>query len=94
MDEETKEILTILSEECAEAIIEVSKCMRFGPDQILAGQDLTNIQRLQKELGDVQAMIELLTNKQIGITIQGLKKGKKAKFEKLSIWSNIKINKQ
>lgn len=94
MDDETKEILTILSEECAEVIVEVSKCMRFGPDQMLAGQELTNIQRLQKELGDVQAMIELLTDKRIGVTIQGLKKCKKAKFEKLSVWSNIKINKQ
>jgi len=93
MDNETKEILTILGEECAEVIVEISKCMRFGPDQIMSGRELTNLQRLQNEIGDVLAMVELLTDKHIGITTQGLKKAKKSKFEKLSVWSNIKINK-
>jgi NTP pyrophosphatase (non-canonical NTP hydrolase) len=93
MNDNTKEILTILQEECAEVIVEVSKCFRFGPDQMMEGLDVTNMQRLQKELGDVQAMIELLVDNKVGVTTQGLKEAKKAKFEKLKQWSNIIINK-
>lgn len=93
MNEDTKEILTILQEECAESIVEVSKCFRFGPDQMMEGFDVTNIQRLEKELGDVLAMVELLTDLNVGVTTQGLKEAKKAKFEKLKLWSNLKINK-
>ena len=93
MNDDTKEILTILQEECAEVIVEVSKCFRFGPDQMMAGLDVTNMQRLQKELGDLQAMIELLIDNKVGVTTQCLKEAKKAKFEKLKQWSNLKINK-
>ncbi len=91
MNEQTKEILIILQEECAEVIVEVSKIMRFGPDQCKPNSDLTNIQFLQKELGDLMAMIELITNEKIGVTTQGLKAAKLSKFEKLKSWSNIKI---
>ena len=93
MNDDTKEILTILQEECAEVIVEVSKCFRFGPDQMMEGMDVTNMERLQKELGDLQAMIELLIDNKVGVTTQGLKEAKKAKFEKLKQWSNLKINK-
>lgn len=93
MNEDTREILIILQEECAEAIVEISKCFRFGPDQMMHELDETNIQRLQKELGDLLAMVELLTDKDIGVTTAGLELAKKAKFEKLKQWSNITINK-
>lgn len=93
MNEDTREILTILQEECAEVIVEISKCFRFGPDQMMEGVDVTNIQRLQKELGDLLAMVELLTDKNVGVTTHGLELAKKAKFEKLKKWSNIVINK-
>ena len=93
MNDDTKEILTILQEECAEVIVEVSKCFRFGPDQMMEGLDVTNMQRLQKELGDLQAMIEFLIDNKVGITTQGLKEAKKAKFQKLKQWSNLTITK-
>jgi NTP pyrophosphatase (non-canonical NTP hydrolase) len=93
MNEDTREILTILGEECAEVIVEISKCFRFGPDQMMEGVDVTNIQRLQKELGDVQAMIELLVEKNVGVTHAGITEAKKAKFEKLKVWSSLTINK-
>ena len=93
MNDDTKEILTILQEECAEVIVEVSKCFRFGPDQMMEGLDVTNMQRLQKELGDLQAMIELLVDNKVGVTTQGLKEAKKAKFQKLKLWSNLTITK-
>ena len=93
MNDNVKEILTILQEECAEVIVDISKCFRFGPDQCLENTDVSNIQRVQKELGDLQAMIELLVDAKVGVTNQGLKEAKKAKFEKLKQWSNLKINK-
>jgi NTP pyrophosphatase (non-canonical NTP hydrolase) len=93
MNDDTKEILTILQEECAEVIVEVSKCFRFGPDQMMEGMNVTNMQRLQKELGDLQAMIELLVDNKVGVTTQGLKEAKKAKFQKLKQWSNLTITK-
>lgn len=93
MNDDTKEILTILQEECAEVIVEVSKCFRFGPDQMMEGVDVTNMQRLEKELGDLQAMVELLIDANVGVTTQGLKSAKKAKFQKLKQWSNLTINK-
>ena len=93
MNDDTKEILTILQEECAEVIVEVSKCFRFGPDQMMEGVNVTNMQRLQKELGDLQAMIELLVDNKVGVTTQGLKEAKKQKFEKLKQWSNLTITK-
>jgi NTP pyrophosphatase (non-canonical NTP hydrolase) len=93
MNEDTKEILIILQEECAEVIVEISKCFRFGPDQMMQGVDVTNIQRLEKELGDLLAMVELLVDKDIGVTTEGLELAKKAKFEKLKKWSTIIINK-
>jgi hypothetical protein len=91
MDETTREILIILQEECAEVIVEISKCFRFGPDQMMEGVDVTNIQRLQKELGDLQAMVELLVKQKVGVTNAGLNEARKAKFEKLKQWSNIPI---
>jgi NTP pyrophosphatase (non-canonical NTP hydrolase) len=91
MNETTREILIILQEECAEVIVEISKCFRFGPDQMMEGLDVTNIQRLQKELGDLQAMIELLVKQKVGVTSVGLSEARKAKFEKLKVWSNIPI---
>ena len=93
MNDNTKEILTILQEECAEVIVEVSKCFRFGPDQMMEGMDVTNMERLQKEIGDLQAMIELLVDNKVGVTTQGLKEAKKAKFQKLKQWSNLTITK-
>ena len=93
MNEDLREVLTILQEECAEVIVDISKCFRFGPDQIMQGQELTNLQRLEKELGDVQAMMELLVDCKVGITNQGLFEAKMKKFKKLKQWSNLTINK-
>jgi NTP pyrophosphatase (non-canonical NTP hydrolase) len=93
MNEDTREIILIMSEECAEVAKEVSKIMRFGPDQIKPGKDKTNIQVLEEELGDLLAMIELLVDKDVGVSNEGLELAKKAKFEKLKKWSNITINK-
>ena len=89
MDEKTREILLILQEECAEVTQAISKCFRFGPDQMKPGKDRTNINMLQEELGDLLAMIELLVKQDIGVDTVGLIDAKVKKIEKLKRWSSI-----
>jgi len=93
MNEQTKEVLLILQEECAEVTQAISKCFRFGPDQMKPGKDRTNVNMLEEEIGDLFAMVELLVDLKIGVTQNGISKAKKQKFEKLKQWSNLKINK-
>ena len=93
MNEDTREILLILQEECDEVTQAVSKCFRFGPDQMKPHKPMTNIQMLEEELGDLLAMVELITDNNVGITIEGLDIAKKNKFKKLKKWSNLTINK-
>ena len=93
MNEDLRETLIILQEELIEAAQVISKIFRFGPDQIVPGSETTNLQRLEAELGDVQAMMELLVDCKVGINDQGLFEAKMKKFEKLKQWSNLTINK-
>jgi hypothetical protein len=93
MNPETQEILLILQEECGELVQSISKCMRFGIDQIKPGTDKTNIQHLQQEIGDILAMIELLHDQEPSITVEGLQEATNKKFQKLKRWSNLTINK-
>jgi hypothetical protein len=93
MNDEVKEILQILQEECAEVIVEICKIMRFGPDQCKPNSDETNIQALQKELGDLEAMIELLVKAKVGINKNNIDLAKKKKYEKLRIYSRINLHK-
>jgi NTP pyrophosphatase (non-canonical NTP hydrolase) len=93
MNEETREILLILQEECAEVTQAISKCFRFGPDQMKPGKDFTNINMLEEEIGDLFAMVELLVDANVGISDQGILDAKMKKFEKLKQWSNLEINK-
>ena len=93
MNNETREVLLILQEECAEVTQAISKCFRFGPDQLKPGKERTNINMLEEEIGDLMAMVELLTDMNIGVTVSGIQQAKKNKFEKLKQWSNLTINK-
>lgn len=93
VNEDTREVLLILQEECAEVTQAVSKCFRFGPDQMKPGKDRTNINMLEEEIGDLFAMVELLTDLDVGVTVEGIQQAKMKKFEKLKIWSDLKINK-
>ena len=93
MNEETREILLILQEECAEVTQAISKCFRFCPDQMKPGKEFTNINMLEEEIGDLFAMVELLVDAKVGVTEQGILEAKMKKFEKLKQWSNLEINK-
>lgn len=93
MNEDLRETLIILQEELIESAQVISKIFRFGPDQLVPGTDYTNLHRLEEELGDVEAMIELLTDLKVGINNQGIFEAKMRKFQKLKQWSNLTINK-
>jgi len=85
------EVMNILSEECAEVIQAISKCHRFGIDNIKPGKPKTNREHLAEELGDLQAMIDLcikfnlVGSEQISIAADN-------KIEKLKKWSTIYEN--
>lgn len=93
MNNDLREVLLILQEECAEVTQAVSKCFRFGPDQMKPGKNRTNLSMLEEEIGDLLAMVELLTDLDIGVTPEGVAIAKRNKFEKLKQWSDLVINK-
>jgi NTP pyrophosphatase (non-canonical NTP hydrolase) len=70
----TEHLLTILNEECGEAIQEACKAIRFGLSDVKPGQPDDNKRRLERELAQVMAMAELL-----GLTIRAQDKAEKIK---------------
>jgi NTP pyrophosphatase (non-canonical NTP hydrolase) len=86
MKDYNQELLTILMEECAEVIQEASKIIRFGLDAEYNGE--TAVQRLEKELGDLQCMIDLLhANDMVSFT--KMDDYAQQKYEKLKKWSSL-----
>ena len=88
MIDKEHEILLIAQEECAEVIQAVSKCFRFGLDNIKPGKPLTNRQHLAEELGDLQAMIDLCITQGL-VNVEEVVAASKNKIEKLKKWSTI-----
>lgn len=87
MDKNTQEALTILLEECSEVIQVISKIFRFGMDNNY-NDSPTNKEKLQQELGDLLAMVEILKNLQV-LDDRQLNQAIENKFEKLRMWSSI-----
>lgn len=81
-----EELLTILMEECAEVIVEASKIKRFGESAVYENQ--TALDRLEKELGDLYCMVDLLHGEDM-ISYTKLDEYANAKHEKLRKWSNL-----
>jgi NTP pyrophosphatase (non-canonical NTP hydrolase) len=75
------ELLTITMEECAEVTQVCSKVMRFGDDP----ETLTS---LEKEIGDLLCMIDMLQADDI-ISFTTVEEYAMAKREKLKKWSNL-----
>ncbi len=73
-----KELLTIFMEECAEAIVEASKIIRFGN-----GTD-----SLEAEIGDLYCMLDLM-HKNDMFSWDNVEDLSQAKYEKLKKWSNL-----
>jgi NTP pyrophosphatase (non-canonical NTP hydrolase) len=88
MDNITRETLLITQEECAEVTQAISKVFRFGMDSQYPAGAPTNKQKLEEELGDLIALITLLTQKDI-IDAKSVDIAANAKLEKLKMWSNI-----
>jgi NTP pyrophosphatase (non-canonical NTP hydrolase) len=88
MNESTKEALLILQEECAEVVQATSKCFRFGLNGMYLKE--SNRDRLEQEIGDVLAMIDILAN-QGEISLERLLEAKQRKFKKLSQWSTLNL---
>jgi NTP pyrophosphatase (non-canonical NTP hydrolase) len=88
MPDKVTEILDILQEECAEVIQNVSKCRRFGLDNVYLNGTGTQRENLVKEIGDVVAMIDLLKEHGV-VTDAEIEVAKQNKFNKLRKWSNI-----
>jgi hypothetical protein len=88
MNKQLKEILCITQEECAEVTQSISKIFRFGFESKHPVTGKSNMESLEEEIGDLQAMIDILVEKCI-ITDTKLNAARMAKKEKLKIWSNI-----
>ena len=85
------EALGILQEECAEAIVEVSKCRRFGLNSVHYKTNIKHNTMLEIELGDVLAMIDILVEQGI-IDRDRLNIAASEKKLKLQKWSKIYEN--
>lgn len=88
MNQRVEEALGILQEECAEVIVEVSKCRRFGLDSNHYKTGLAHKKMLETEIGDMLALVDILVEEGI-ITEQDLNQAKQAKLNKLKVWSNL-----
>ena len=80
------ETLLILQEECSEVAQAISKCFRFGKDGEWEGT--TNKQRMETEIGDVLAMIDILMESGY-VSDWNINEARQNKKEKLKKWSNI-----
>ena len=87
-ENQIREIMNILQEECAEVIQAVSKINRFGINNFKPGKPKTNGEHLEEELGDVLAMIDLLVETRV-VSKDKLAEANQAKKIKLQTWSNI-----
>ena len=87
MDKE-REILLIAQEECAEVIQAISKCFRFGLDNVKPGKPKTNREHLEEELGDLIAMLNIMCENGM-VNYDAVEEAAKQKVQKLKQWSNI-----
>jgi NTP pyrophosphatase (non-canonical NTP hydrolase) len=88
MSNKTQETLDILQEECAEVIVEVSKCRRFGLDSVHYKTGIKHNRMLEMEIGDVLAMVDILLEQGV-LDQKRLDDAKQNKKLKLKQWSKI-----
>jgi NTP pyrophosphatase (non-canonical NTP hydrolase) len=81
------ELLTILEEECGETVQEICKIRRFGlSEQSHHIKGMSHRQCLAQEMGDLLAMIQLITESDLGITADDVDAAKYRKLEKVKKW--------
>ena len=88
MNSKIEEALGILQEECAEVIVEVSKCRRFGIDSVHYKTGIVHAKMLELEVGDVLALVDILVEQGVLNTAE-LDVARANKKEKLKQWSKI-----
>lgn len=93
MNERIKEALRLLQEECAEVIVEVSKCERFGIDSVHYKTNLKHSTMLEDEIADVLTLVDVLLEEGL-ITQERLDAGKVRKRVKLEKWSTLYVQKR
>ena len=87
MNTKTNEALVILQEECAEVIQDVSKCFRFGIND-LNKDGIRHSTVLEKEVADMLCMVDILVDQGVLDTAR-LAEGKREKQIKLKKWSKL-----
>lgn len=86
-----EECLTILMEECGEAVQEICKIYRFGLEEMSHhSPEKNHIACLTQELGDIMCMIEMVRDSNIGITDKALASASQRKREKVGKWMKNK----
>lgn len=81
------EALILLMEECAEVSQACAKILRFGPHESWNGMP-TNTERLENEIGDVLAIIDILVSQNLIDPVK-LDEYKTKKMTKLLQWSSV-----
>lgn len=84
------EALVILAEECAEVIVAVSKCHRFGLLGCNPYTEQSNVEHLEQELGDLLALVDILA-KNGTVDMAKINRAVEAKKNKLRQWSSINL---
>lgn len=87
-NEQDREVMLILQEECAEVTQAISKVFRFGIDGLHNG--VTNREHLEEEVGDLMCMIDLLIDAGI-VSEAAVMTAKAEKMNKLAQWSGIGV---
>ncbi len=81
------ECLEILAEECSEVIKEKCKIFRFGCyESSFNDPEKTHVQCLENEIGDLLAIVEMVTLSGIGINPQRIEEAKQKKLIKVAKW--------
>lgn len=88
MNSKVQETLDILQEECAEVIVEISKCRRFGVESLHYRTGIEHRKMLETEIGDVLAMVDILVEQGL-LNKENLDQAKINKKIKLQTWSSI-----
>ncbi len=77
-----EEVLTILAEECGELIQAAIKVIRFGADECPPNSEEPNKTQLEREMGDVLAMMRL-ADEEVGLDLDRIIGFADAKLEKV-----------
>lgn len=87
MDKQTRELMNITLEECAEVTQAISKIFRFGFESCHPNNPgYSNKMHLEEEVGDLLCMLQLLEEKGI-LDPNNVAAAYHNKREKLRIWS-------